>query len=97
MIILYLVLAKAYRFLSDVVLGPKQLTHDVKSDVRTLKFKSDVTYAPQGKKTPNDVRRRSLCDVNCQKCHVRKIIKHRSPMQTEQAQPTGEWIMPETR
>ena len=28
---------------------------------------------------------------------VRKIIKHRSPMQTEKSKPPGQWIMPETR
>ena len=29
-------------------------------------FRGDVTYLPP-LKTPNDVRRRSLCDINCQK------------------------------
>ena len=36
----------------------RQLTRDVKSDVRTLNFKSDVTFAPP-QKTPNDVQKRS--------------------------------------
>ena len=35
--------------------GLRQLTRDVKSDVRTLNFISDVTYAA-ARKTPNDVR-----------------------------------------
>ena len=42
--------------------GLGQLTHDVKSDVRTLNFRSDVIFAPP-RKTPNDVRKRSLCVV----------------------------------
>ena len=46
--------------------GLRQLTRDVKSDIRTLNFRSDITYA-QPRKTSNDVRRRSLCDVKCQK------------------------------
>ena len=44
----------------------RQLTRHVKSDVRKLNFKSDVTYALP-RKAPNDVRRGSLCDVKCQK------------------------------
>ena len=41
-----------------------QLTRDVKSDVRILNFRRDVTYAlPRS----NDIRRRSLYDVKCQK------------------------------
>ena len=28
---------------------------------------------------------------------LRKIIKHRSPMQTKKSQPSGQRIMPETR
>ena len=39
--------------------GHRQLTRDVKSDVRTLNLKNDITYPPP-RKTPNDVRRRSL-------------------------------------
>ena len=43
-----------------------QLTWDVKSDIRTLNFISDVTYAaPQ--KTTNDAQRRLLRDIKCQK------------------------------
>ena len=34
--------------------GLGQLIRDVKSDVRTLNFKSDVIFAPP-RKTPNDV------------------------------------------
>ena len=49
-----------------LALGLGQLTRDVKSDVRTLNFRSDVTYALP-RRTPNDIRRRSLCDV---KCHI---------------------------
>ena len=46
--------------------GLRKLTRDVKSDVRIQNFISDVTYvAPL--KTPNDVQRRSLCDIKCQK------------------------------
>ena len=44
----------------------RQLTQKVKSDVRTLNFRSNVTHAPQQKKL-FDVRRRSLCDIKCQK------------------------------
>ena len=43
-----------------------QLTRNVKNDVRTLNFRSDVMFAPQ-RKTQNDVGKRSLCDVKCQK------------------------------
>ena len=43
--------------------GLRQLTRDMKHDVRNLNFRSDVTFAPP-RKTPNDVRKRSLCDVN---------------------------------
>ena len=39
--------------------GLRQLIRDVKSDVRTLNFRSDVTNPPPGK-TQNDVRGRSL-------------------------------------
>ena len=46
--------------------GLRHLTRDDKSDVRILNFISDVTYALP-RKTPNDVRRRSLCDVKCRK------------------------------
>ena len=44
--------------------GLRQPIRDVKSDVRTLNFRSDVTFAHL--KTLNDVRERSLCDVKCQ-------------------------------
>ena len=37
--------------------GLRQLTRDVKNDVRILNFRSDVTYALP-RKTPTDVRRR---------------------------------------
>ena len=46
--------------------GLRQLTRDVKSDVKTLNFTSDVIYALL-RKTPNDIRRRSLCDVKYHK------------------------------
>ena len=46
--------------------GLRQLTRDVKSEVRTLNFRSDITFAPT-RKTPTDVRKRSLCNVKCQK------------------------------
>ena len=46
--------------------GLGQLTRDVESDVSTLNFRNDVTFAPQ-RKTPNGVRQRLLCDVKCQK------------------------------
>ena len=42
--------------------GLRQLARDVKSDARILNFRSDVTFAVPGK-TPNDVRRTSLCAV----------------------------------
>ena len=42
--------------------GLRRPPRGVKSDVRTLNFRSDVTYAPP-RKTPNDVGNRSLCDV----------------------------------
>ena len=46
--------------------GPRQLSRDVKHDVGTQNFRSDVTFAlPQ--KTQKHVRKRSLCDVKCQK------------------------------
>ena len=44
----------------------RQLTRDVKNDVRILNLRSDVTYGLP-RKTPNDVRRRSLCEVKCHK------------------------------
>ena len=49
--------------------GVRQLTRDVRGDVRTLNFRSDVTFAPP-RKTRNGRRtvgKRSLCDVKCQK------------------------------
>ena len=46
--------------------GLRQLTHGVKSDLRTLNSRSDVISAPP-RETPNDIRKRSLCDVKCQK------------------------------
>ena len=45
--------------------GLRQIKRNVKSDVRTLNFRSDVTFAPT-RKTPNDVRKKLLCDVKCQ-------------------------------
>ena len=42
--------------------GLRQLTREVKNDVRTLNFRSDVTT-----KILHDVQGRSLCDVKCQK------------------------------
>ena len=45
--------------------GLRQLMRDVESYVRTQNVRGDVTYASP--KTPNDVRRRSLHDVKCQK------------------------------
>ena len=42
------------------------LTLNVKSVMRTLNFKSDVTYEP-ARKIPNDIRKWSLCDVKCQR------------------------------
>ena len=41
--------------------GLRQLTRDVKSDVRTR----DVIFASP-RNSPNDVRKSSLCDVKCQ-------------------------------
>ena len=41
----------------------EMLTQDVKSDIRTLNFRSDVTHMPP-LKTPNEVQRKSLFDVN---------------------------------
>ena len=35
--------------------GLRQLTRDVKSDVRTLNFRSDVTYAPPRKTSNEDL------------------------------------------
>ena len=49
-----------------LVHGLRQFTRDVKHDVRTLNFRSDVTSAPS-RKTPNDVLKMSLRDVKCQK------------------------------
>ena len=46
--------------------GPRQLTRDVKCEVRTLDFRSDVTSAPS-RKTPNDIQKWSLCEIKCQK------------------------------
>ena len=43
----------------------RQLTRDVKSEGRILNCRSDVIFA-QPRKTPNDVQKRSLCDVKCQ-------------------------------
>ena len=45
--------------------GLRQLTRDVKSDVRILHFRSDVTNSLPRKTPPNDVRGRPLCDVKC--------------------------------
>ena len=44
-----------------VAYGLGQLTRDVKSDVRTLNYRSNVIFAPP-LKTPNNVRKRLLCD-----------------------------------
>ena len=61
------------------------------------------------RKTPTDVRRSPLCDVNAINeknderyliilmSQVRKIIKRWSPMQTEKSQPSGQRLMPEAR
>ena len=46
--------------------GLRQLTHTFNIDVRSLNFRSDVTFALP-RKTLNDVRKRSSCDVKCQK------------------------------
>ena len=43
--------------------GLRQLTRDVKHEIRTLNFRSDVTFAPPRKK-PNDVQKILLCDIN---------------------------------
>ena len=49
--------------------GLRQLTRNVKHDVRTLNFRSDVDFAP-ARKTPNDVLRKSLNAVlNVKKRH----------------------------
>ena len=45
--------------------GLRQLTRDVKSDVRTLNYRCDATFAPP-RNTPNVVRKKSLCDVKYQ-------------------------------
>ena len=72
--------------------GLGQLTRAVKSNVKTLNFRSDVIFSPP-RKTPNGVRKRSLCAVKCKKMKEitnnkiidfniigKKIIKHRSSM-----------------
>ena len=70
--------------------GLGQLTRDIKSDVRTLNFRIDVTFAPP-RKTPNGVRRRSLCDMKSKKYKKLRMMdnnfivigkkkKHRSPL-----------------
>ena len=41
-----------------------QLTRDINCNVRILNFRSDVTYALP-RETPNDVHRKSLCDLKC--------------------------------
>ena len=46
--------------------GLRQLTRDVKRDVRILNLRSDVTYSLP-RKIPNGVRRRSLFDVKIHK------------------------------
>ena len=46
------------------IAGLRQLTRAIKSGVRILNFKSDVTYSLP-RKTPNDTRRRWLCDIKC--------------------------------
>ena len=46
--------------------GPRQPISDLKSDVRTINIRSDVTYLPP-RKASNDVRRKSLCAVKCKK------------------------------
>ena len=51
-------------FLAVLDHGLGQLIRDVKSDVRTLNFRSDVIFTPS-RKTPNNVRKRSSCDVKC--------------------------------
>ena len=45
--------------------GLRQINRNVKTDVRTLNFRSDVTFAPT-RKTPIDVRKKLLCDVKFQ-------------------------------
>ena len=46
--------------------GPGQLTRDVKCDVRILNFRGDAIHAPP-RKTPNDIRKTSLCEAECQR------------------------------
>ena len=50
-----------------------QHASDVKCDVKILNFKSDVIFAPP-RKIPNDVRKRSLCDVKYQKLKISRIL-----------------------
>ena len=51
--------------------GLRQLTRDIKNDVRILYFRSDATFVSpmcyHQKKSPNNIRRRSLCDLKCHK------------------------------
>ena len=51
--------------------GLRQLTCDGKSGVESLNFMSHATYIRHHEK-PNDVRRRSLCDIKCQK--LKKLL-----------------------
>ena len=59
----------------------------VKSDVRTLNFRSDSTK--NSLMFVEIVMRRKMSKV-----HGKKIIKHWPPMQTKKSQPSGQWIMP---
>ena len=55
--------------------GLRQLTRDAKSDVRTLNFRTDVIFASP-RKPPNDDRKRSLCNVKCQKWKKWRITNY---------------------
>ena len=77
--------------------GLRQLTRDTKSGVsclQTLLMRRNedlqMTFG-NGCHTTLNVKLRFFREK------VRKIINHRSPMQTEKSQPSGQRIMPETR
>ena len=90
--------------------GLGQLTYDVKSYVKTLNFRSDVIFSPprkhrmtfgKGRYATKNVKneRNDECYIIILMSYVkvRKITKHRSPMQTEKSQPSGQLIIPEIR
>ena len=80
--------------------GLRKLTLDIKSDVSRVQ--TLVTRRNEDLRMTFGVGRRTtlivkILFITIFREYVRKIINHRSPMQTEKSQPVGQRIIPETR